>query len=1354
MSVPLSFLSAALFLFLLAGHSSAQNAVAVTTGAGDESVGSLGWAVTALNNDTGGGTVTFQSNYAVTLSQVLPSLTQSVTFAGGDQQVIGQNESQSQFLFQGTLNQQNNLSFQNNGILGLGLDVSVTAASWIMGSNSTGSIVAASAPDTTTTSGVNITVGNGGNVSAEVGNWTIGGSETFNSGNGGNVNDTNGSGDVGGVGGSVSLSGTNLTLLGPSYFEVNYNNSGGIGGNVTDLGSTTTSVGGQGGAASVSFAAVSIGTYGNIIIDGGEGGYAVTGGAGGAASFTAGSLISNAQFNVQGGTGRGGISASGRGGDAAVSFGSYSGLSGASFQVAGGSGGSSSFAAAGGNALVSGGSATLQGSGSGYSIFLVNGGNGGNAFSSTAPAAGGNGGNVSMSLSNLSIISDTTMSVISGNGGIGASGATPGAGGAAGNTTFSLGTFSVGVSTTISLSSGNGGGGGSSIGVAAGGAGGAGGNLGVTLGTLTLGTGSNLFLDGGAGAAGGGSSGGTGGNGGAGGNVSLAIGAVTMGAGNELAASGGTGGIAGSGISPGTAGAAGQDSVSIGDLEGQGLIQLPNSNSLLQIASGSFGGQINGTGGTLEKIGSAALTLFGPNSYGGGTSVVGGLLCVNTGGTLGSGLITNSSLIYYINSATASGATILNNNAVGWVEFFNSSTASNAFITNDNMLNFNDSSSSGSATILNSGLISFTGSSTAGDAVITTVSGGKLFFEQGPGTAGGGGTAQLITNGTGFTDFSYDANAFSGPVTVGSIAGTGTYYLGYCNLVTGTNNLSTTVSGLITDGGQNGGTGASLTKVGTGTLSLMGANTFTGGTAIDGGTLAVGNSQALGTVGSVVVNGGILATAGAPLTFQVDGNYYQASGGTLQLGLGGAGASSQDRVNVTGFAILNGTLNLLPGSGLTAPTLGSKMTILDAKSVSGIFQQVDEGLTGIRLLPLYFSNAVELESINPSFQGSGTTPNQKSIGADLDTIALNPKVDGFMASIGVLSNTSLQAAEGQLSPEDFTALYQAGFEGALARTALVDQRMSQLMNDVDNTAWLPGFSSTGTLWFAGNMPASKEAAMAPSQTSPWGGFVSGNGGFFNVSSDSNAAGYKVTTYGLTGAGADYRLSREMVAGLMVGYGHTDVILGTGGTLTADGGQLGLYGLFYSEGFYTSALVEGGINSYGTTRTGYNGTATGKTQGNQYDGALEMGYQFKSGQMKIGPMGSVQYSDVSMNSFTEQGSQAPLTIPNQSENSLLSRLGARANSQWSLGNDTTLNPMLQLAWEHEYNYQGGTYQAGFGTGDSFTVAGPQVGQDGIMAGAGVGLSFAKSLTVSLDYEGEFGRTNLNSNQFGGGVKVGF
>jgi outer membrane autotransporter protein len=228
----------------------------------------------------------------------------------------------------------------------------------------------------------------------------------------------------------------------------------------------------------------------------------------------------------------------------------------------------------------------------------------------------------------------------------------------------------------------------------------------------------------------------------------------------------------------------------------------------------------------------------------------------------------------------------------------------------------------------------------------------------------------------------------------------------------------------------------------------------------------------------------------------------------------------------------------------------------------------------------------------------------------------------------------------------------------------------------------------------------------------------------------------------------------MVAGLLVGYGHTDVSLNLGGSMTGDGGEVGLYGLYYSEGFFADALVEGGLNSYGTQRQAYNGTATGSTQGQEYDGVLGLGYQWNLGKAKLGPVASAQYSKVLLNGFTEQGSMAPLTLPNQSQDSLLTQLSLEFSGQWSLNSSTLLNPSLQLGWEHEYNNKGSSITAGFGTGDSFTVAGPQVGQDGLLAGLGVNLTFSKTLAFALTYQGELGRTNLNSTQLGAGAKVGF
>ncbi len=189
---------------------------------------------------------------------------------------------------------------------------------------------------------------------------------------------------------------------------------------------------------------------------------------------------------------------------------------------------------------------------------------------------------------------------------------------------------------------------------------------------------------------------------------------------------------------------------------------------------------------------------------------------------------------------------MINNSTGGRTGFLGSSTAGAVTITNNSTLpnmpssgmQFTDNSTAGAATITNNG------SAVAGGT------GGITLFE---GSADGG-TARAITNGNGTFDISGLSTA---GMRIGSIEGSGNYFLGSKTLSVGGNNLSTTVSGVIQDGGVVGGTGGSLIKVGTGILTLTGANTYSGGTNFNGGTLAVNSDANLGT-GPLNFNGGTL----------------------------------------------------------------------------------------------------------------------------------------------------------------------------------------------------------------------------------------------------------------------------------------------------------------------------------------------------------------------------------------------------------------------------------------------------------------------------------------------------------------
>src|SRR5580700_8305516 len=229
------------------------------------------------------------------------------------------------------------------------------------------------------------------------------------------------------------------------------------------------------------------------------------------------------------------------------------------------------------------------------------------------------------------------------------------------------------------------------------------------------------------------------------------------------------------------------------------------------------------------------------------------------------------------------------------------------------------------AIITNSGgTTTFSNASTAGNATITTNNGGSVFFT---GTSSGG-QAVFTTNAGGVFDIS---QLTSGGTTAGSIAGAGNYFLGANTLTVGSNNLSTTVSGVIADGGAGGGTGGALVKVGTGTLTLSGADTYMGATTVNAGILDVDGSIApsslltvnnggtligTGTVGNTQINSGAVfapGAAGTPGTsMAVAGNLAFQSGAIYQVIVN---PSATTFANVTGTASLAGTVNAVVGSG-------------------------------------------------------------------------------------------------------------------------------------------------------------------------------------------------------------------------------------------------------------------------------------------------------------------------------------------------------------------------------------------------------------------------------------------------------
>jgi fibronectin-binding autotransporter adhesin len=168
------------------------------------------------------------------------------------------------------------------------------------------------------------------------------------------------------------------------------------------------------------------------------------------------------------------------------------------------------------------------------------------------------------------------------------------------------------------------------------------------------------------------------------------------------------------------------------------------------------------------------------------------------------------------------------------------------------------------------------------------------------------------------------AVTFAQNSTLGGLAGSRNLDMGTRTLSIGNNNQSTTYSGTLSNG--------ALTKLGSGTLGLSAANTYTGPTIVSGGVLQIASGGALTSTGNVnSISGGQLSVVGsvtmaANTYFAVGSGVASTSGtttidgGTLAVGgnafLIGGGRGDATGTRGTGRFILNsGTVTVAAGAG-------------------------------------------------------------------------------------------------------------------------------------------------------------------------------------------------------------------------------------------------------------------------------------------------------------------------------------------------------------------------------------------------------------------------------------------------------
>ena len=338
-------------------------------------------------------------------------------------------------------------------------------------------------------------------------------------------------------------------------------------------------------------------------------------------------------------------------------------------------------------------------------------------------------------------------------------------------------------------------------------------------------------------------------------------------------------------------------------------------------AAQTLSGGISGTG-SLTQLGSGTLALSGNNSFSGLLTVANGALSINSWNSASSaGPLGGSTANFVLGSATSAGTLrYTGGNNYGTTRGFDLAAGGGVIqltgtARNGGFVHIAGSliSGSGQLTINNPGMVRFllTGGSSGFSGPVRVQAGelqGNVTFSSGtytPFGTGSNGLGSAITVDSGAILTLYGGSNYIG-IRLGSLAGSGTvtHEGGTYNLLVGGDDTSTTFSGVIGSGAN-----ISLTKVGSGTLTLSGSNSYAGNTTLSAGRLVLGGSGLLGSgsyAGTIANAGELIFGSNAAQTLS---GGISGTGSLTQLGSGTLALSGNNSFSGL-LTVANGALSI------------------------------------------------------------------------------------------------------------------------------------------------------------------------------------------------------------------------------------------------------------------------------------------------------------------------------------------------------------------------------------------------------------------------------------------------------------
>ena len=321
-------------------------------------------------------------------------------------------------------------------------------------------------------------------------------------------------------------------------------------------------------------------------------------------------------------------------------------------------------------------------------------------------------------------------------------------------------------------------------------------------------------------------------------------------------------------------------------------------------------------GSSLTTSGLGTIALNAANTYAGGTKLGAGIVTFNNNTSFGTGTITSNGGALIRNTG---GNTTTNNLVVNGLTTLD--TTGGNWTLNGNISGSGDIVRGTGAT-----LSLFLGGDNSGyTGTFTQVNNGNAVVRFNAANSGSAGASWVFNNTTaGRTSLDFATGTISFGSMTGAAAINGNN-AGTKTISAGALGFNDTYSGVISNG-----TGTlALTKVGSGTMTLSGANTYTGATTVSAGRLVLSSTGSINSASALTVSNGA--------AFDVSGKaaYTMGTGGTM-IGIGATTAGLFDGSTTTAVTLGNAlALNFSTG------TLGAtSYNLFDYASQTGDFSSI------------------------------------------------------------------------------------------------------------------------------------------------------------------------------------------------------------------------------------------------------------------------------------------------------------------------------------------------------------------------------------------------------------------------------